>query len=109
MGQSCPDSTTSFRPPWLDHQYTIHIDGKLYGSQFDDYPEDQLDEAEFTVSFALRGSLRRFVYEYDFGDSWTHEVLVENVAWTPYMLKHGVCLHGGGACPPPRTWAARGL
>jgi hypothetical protein len=44
---------------------------KLYGSQFDDYPEDQLDEAEFTVSLALRGSLRRFVYEYDFGDSWT--------------------------------------
>ena len=82
------------------HLHSFTIDGKLYGSQFDDYPEDELDEADFTVSFALRGSLRRFVYEYDFGDSWTHEVVVEDVAWSPYVLKHGVCLDGGGACPP---------
>ncbi|HEY6622300.1 MAG TPA: plasmid pRiA4b ORF-3 family protein [Acidimicrobiales bacterium] len=103
MGQSCPDSTTSFRPPWAGrtpHLHRFTIDGTLHGSQFDDCPEDELDEAEFTVSFALRGSLRRFVYEYDFGDSWTHEVVVEDVAWTPYVLKHGVCLDGGGACPP---------
>jgi hypothetical protein len=27
-------------------------------------------------------------------------VEVEDVAGTPYVLKHGVCLDGGGACPP---------
>jgi hypothetical protein len=82
------------------HLHSFTIDGKLYGTQFDDYPEDELDENEHTVSFALRGSLRRFVYEYDFGDSWTHEVVVEDVTWAPYVLKHGVCLDGDGACPP---------
>jgi hypothetical protein len=39
-------------------------------------------------------------YEYDFGDSWSHEVVVEDIGWTPHVLKHGVCLDGGGACPP---------
>jgi hypothetical protein len=34
--------------------------------------------------------------EYDFGDSWTHEVVVEDVAWPPYVLKHGVCLDDVG-------------
>jgi len=82
------------------HLHSFTIDGKLYGMQFDDYPEDELDETECTVSIALRGGLRRFSYEYDFGDSWTHEVVVEDVSWAPYVLKHGVCLDGGGACPP---------
>jgi hypothetical protein len=82
------------------HLHSFTIDAKLYGPQFDDYPDDELDETECTVSFALRGSVLHFSYEYDFGDSWTHKVVVEDVSWAPYVLKHGVCLDGGGACPP---------
>jgi hypothetical protein len=90
------------------HLHSFTIDGKLYGTHFDDYPEDELDEAELTVSFALRGSVRRFSYEYDFGDSWNHEVVVEDVSWAPYVLKHGVCLDGERACPPEDVGGARG-
>ena len=28
------------------------------------------------------------------------QIVVEDVTWAPYVLKHGVCLDGGGACPP---------
>ncbi len=82
------------------HLHSFTIDGTLYGMQVEDYPDEELDETEHTVFVALRGNLRRFVYEYDFGDSWTHEVVVEDVSWSPYVLKHGVCLDGQGACPP---------
>ena len=34
------------------HLHSFTIDGKLYGMQFDDYPEDELDETEYTVSVA---------------------------------------------------------
>lgn len=80
------------------HSFTIGND--LYGMQLDDYPEDELDESEYTVFVALHNNVRRFVYAYDFGDSWQHEVVVEDVTWSPYVLKHGVCLDGQGACPP---------
>ena len=43
---------------------------------------------------------QKFVYEYDFGDSWEHEVLVEQVLPPDPAFKHPACLAGGNACPP---------
>jgi len=82
------------------HLHSFTIDDQLYGMQFDDLPEEELDETEYTVSAALRDGVRRFVYDYDFGDSWTHEVVIEDASWAPHTLKFGVCLDGEGACPP---------
>ena len=42
----------------------------------------------------------RFTYEYDFGDSWTHAVVVESLERNVEPLKHAVCLEGARACPP---------
>jgi hypothetical protein len=36
----------------------------------------------------------------DFGDSWEHEVLVEEVLPPDPDFKHPVCLDGANACPP---------
>ncbi len=46
------------------------------------------------------GSDDRFVYECDFGDSWNHEVVVENVTRVDPALKLPVCIYGAKACPP---------
>ena len=82
------------------HLHSFTIGDSLYGMQFDDYPDEELDEKEFTVSMALRGGVRRFRYDYDFGDSWEHEVLVEDTTFSPLSLKFGVCIDGQNACPP---------
>ena len=42
----------------------------------------------------------RFFYEYDMGDSWRHEVVVESVDPMPSILKFAVCVDGQRACPP---------
>lgn len=42
----------------------------------------------------------RFLYEYDFGDGWEHDILVEKILPPDPELKHPVCLKGKGACPP---------
>ena len=39
-------------------------------------------------SFSVAGGQRRFFYEYDFGDGWAHEVVVEEITWSSYVLKH---------------------
>ena len=85
---------------WTDsHLHQFRVDGALYGMQLDEYPEEELDETAFTVIGAV-GKVRRFFYDYDFGDDWNHEVVVEEVTSWPSGLKHAVCLDGQRACPP---------
>lgn len=89
------------------HLHSFTIDGRLYGMQFDDFREDELDETKFTIAQALGGQ-RRFQYSYDFGDDWQHEVVVENVTMTSLALKSAVCLDGQRSCPPEDCHGAYG-
>ena len=81
------------------HLHAFTIGGERYGMHFDDYPEDEIDEKQVTVLRAI-GEHRRFLYEYDFGDSWDHEVVVEDAVRLPWGLRYAVCLDGQNACPP---------
>jgi hypothetical protein len=85
---------------WQDyHLHSFEIGGERYGMHFDEYPEGEIDEKSLTVARAVGGH-ERFVYEYDFGDSWEHDVTV-HAAWRmPIGLKFAVCLDGANACPP---------
>jgi hypothetical protein len=40
------------------------------------------------------------IYEYDFGDGWRHEVLLEDIQLKKAGMKYPVCLDGQRACPP---------
>lgn len=42
----------------------------------------------------------KFVYEYDFGDTWLHEILVEAILPAEPGVQYPVCLSGRRACPP---------
>lgn len=85
---------------WEDyHLHVFDMGGERYGMQFDDYPDGELQEKDFTVVAAI-GTNERFGYEYDFGDSWEHEIIVHRVWWMPKGLKSAVCLDGANACPP---------
>ena len=39
-------------------------------------------------------------YEYDFGDSWVHEILFEGILIKEKDIKYPLCLAGERACPP---------
>lgn len=85
---------------WTDsHLHCFEIGGVRFGMQLDDYPEDEQDEKTTTVMRAFDGA-DRGVYEYDFGDGWEHEIVVEARWRTALGLKFGVCLDGQQACPP---------
>ena len=63
---------------WADsHLHSFTIGDELFGGHFDDYPDEEIDENDVTVVDAIAGH-RHFSYEYDFGDSWTHEVVAED-------------------------------
>jgi hypothetical protein len=48
----------------------------------------------------VTGEKFKFVYEYDFGDSWEHVLLVEKVLPPEPGQRYPVCIKGRRACPP---------
>ena len=42
----------------------------------------------------------RFVYEYDFGDSWQHEIVLEKILEPEPNVAYPRCIEGARACPP---------
>lgn len=85
---------------WEDyHLRCFEIDGVRYGIPDPEF--EMMDVDDETVRMAdVIGLRSRFDYEYDFGDSWHHEVVVEAVTPIESVLKFGVCLDGQRACPP---------
>jgi hypothetical protein len=89
------------------HLHAFEVGDRRYGMCFDEYPEGEIDEKGVTILQALRDE-RRFTYEYDFGDSWEHEVVIEALTWSYFGLKFGVCIDGQNACPPEDVGGAPG-
>ncbi len=81
------------------HLHAFRVGDVHYGMNFDEYPEGEIDEKQVSVLQALRDE-RRFVYDYDFGDGWEHDVVIEDLSWTYFGLKFAVCIDGQNACPP---------
>jgi hypothetical protein len=58
------------------------------------------DSAGVRIDDLLCKETQKIQYEYDFGDSWEHEVLFENVFEPDANVTYPVCVKGKGACPP---------
>jgi hypothetical protein len=58
-----------------------------------------IDERKVTLQQISRSG-SSFVFEYDFGDGWSHTVLVESVGEPDPQRKPPMLLDGANACPP---------
>jgi Plasmid pRiA4b ORF-3-like protein len=59
-----------------------------------------LDSLEHTLADIATRRKMKIIYEYDFGDSWEHEILVEDILPASPDSPAPRCLDGAGACPP---------
>jgi Plasmid pRiA4b ORF-3-like protein len=88
------------------HLHQFHVGEQLYGDpelMQENFEEmEYLDSTTTKISDILPKKAKRFsfVYEYDFGDSWEHEVLFESVVPLDSKVKYPLCLEGARACPP---------
>ena len=64
------------------------------------YDVDLVDENAVKLSDIVSVKQRSFIYEYDLGDSWQHEVLIENIGPPEPGRRYPICLEGSFACPP---------
>lgn len=91
---------------WEDyHMHQFEIDGKRYGTPLPDdfdYGVEVIDESSISLSDLLpkSGARRKWIYEYDFGDCWRHDVIFEGYPPIDPKAKYPVCVEGERACPP---------
>ncbi len=87
------------------HLHQFEIDGVRFSQlapDEDEFDLDAEDETDIILSKLLPQSSRkaRWIYEYDFGDSWRHEILFEGFPPADPKAKPPLCLEGERACPP---------
>ena len=87
---------------WWDchlHQFIIH--GNYFGIPDPDWDSmDVISESGVKLAELISSEKDKFIYEYDFGDSWNHVILLEKVLPQDPGISYPVCLKGKRACPP---------
>jgi len=86
---------------WEDlHLHRFRVHGKEYGIYRDGGLLFDDDPYQVKLSdFRLRAS-ERFVYEYDMGDFWHHDIRLERILPLNPRKTYPVCTQGAGDCPP---------
>lgn len=75
--------------------YTLKMDDDIYWDEL-----DNVDYKNIRISELLSKEKERIQYEYDFGDSWKHSIILEKILPFDKNMKYPVCLKGKMNCPP---------
>ena len=95
---------------WQDyHLHLFRIENPSTGKtdEFgipDDDPIDEIMEClpswEMPIADRFIQPGDKAEYQYDFGDNWNHDVLLEGIFLKEPKVKYPICLAGDRACPP---------
>ena len=82
------------------HLHQFIIGNQYYSTPSPDDWEPVQDERRFKLNHFLAAPKDKIRYEYDFGDGWQHEVLLEKALSPEPGVAYPVCVAGKNACPP---------
>ena len=96
------------------HLHQFRVDGDCYSdtrhnfAEFEGDPEIR-EASKFTLRQVAPNVKDTISYEYDFGDSWGHEITVERqLPGAADAASVALCLDGARACPPEDCGGVRG-
>jgi hypothetical protein len=82
------------------HLYQFVVGGIQYSDPSILEEMEGEDARRVTLASLVRGEKDTFLYEYDFGDGWDHELLIEKILPPEAGKRYPACLAGKRACPP---------
>ena len=87
---------------WLGgHLHGFYIHGERYGIADPDWGADwMIDESGVRLSNVIYPGDKKFIFDYDFGDGWELDVLIEKILPAEKGRQYPVCIKGKRACPP---------
>jgi len=93
---------------WLDYHLHVFRFKMLHRKQHTEIgiPDEEFDnhkvlpgwQIAITDYFCEPG--QSAIYDYDFGDGWSHSILLEGILLKEKGIRYPVCIQGEGACPP---------
>ncbi len=81
------------------HLHEFEAGGTSYGRPDTESP-DRSDERKVRLRSVLRKRGDRLAYQYDFGDSWEHDVVLEKAIPAERGMRYPFVVGGKRACPP---------
>jgi hypothetical protein len=85
---------------WTDsHLHHFYVGGSFYSNPNFDL-EETGDESRIKLNQILTGSKDKFSYEYDFGDGWDHQIVLEKILPVEPKKQYPCCITGKRCCPP---------
>ena len=86
------------------HQFEIagsrYMDPRFIMDDMNDFGARDYSGLRVSDLVAKHGTKLRMSYEYDFGDGWQHEVVLEQVTESEPGIRYPRCIDGARACPP---------
>lgn len=82
------------------HLHQFVANRVFYGMADGDFGLEMEDESQYKLSQLLKNEKDTLVYEYDFGDSWEHKILLEKILPHDNKKTLPICIKGKRACPP---------
>jgi hypothetical protein len=95
--------------PWSDtHMHQFEAKGVCYGVTDHDFGLKRVSETRTKLHQVLKQPKDRLTYEYDFGDYWLHDVVLEAVLLPGKHDHYPVIEAGKRACPPEDVGGVNG-
>jgi hypothetical protein len=82
------------------HLYQFSINGIYFGEPEPEYGAEVFSAKRKKIGEVVFQPKSKLVYEYDFGDDWRHELVLEEILPPEAGVKYPICLAGRRACPP---------
>jgi Plasmid pRiA4b ORF-3-like protein len=94
------------------HLHQFDVSGHIYGEPDPEWGDRVADERKARLADVLPAVKSKLRWDYDFGDGWEHDVVVEAIGPPEAGTTYPRCLAGRRACPPEDCggpWGYHGL
>ena len=81
------------------HLHQFIIKERFYGEPDEDSFEEIVDYRKLMLKSVLSFEKEKITYEYDFGDGWEHELVLEKIL-NNQTIENPICVAGKRNCPP---------
>lgn len=88
------------------HLHQFIKDRTFYSIKYkDDFTCNEMNNIDYKkkkirLSDLLKTEKDKIIYEYDFGDGWEHEIILEKILPVDNKVKYPICMSGKMHCPP---------